>query len=466
MMIASVIASTVCLACAALAADDPPAPPSAPTTPKLGLVESGPLNLTTERSARIASASRSVLRFEPEAFGGTVTVEKILAKPGPVTAGTVIAQLKAKDFDKALGDLKIQLTEATERLAVSQEETALARASDAIAMEKTERGHALAEQRMRHSRDYYFPKALDLAKVRMKDQADGLKDQGDELAQLERMYSDATLESETKDIVIGRARRGMERSQVYFGYGQKDNDLFVAFDHPNSVRDAEDNLRYSQIGLDQLRVRQRLAVTNSRLGMAAAERNLEDLKLRLTRMEADGKRLTVTAPVDGLMSISLPDEGEPVGGRSLMATIVDPGSLELSGNLDVDSLRIVGPGATLDVWIPSRPESSGQATITELSPLGSADGTGANYPFVASIQNRTGEWPLGAEARVVGRKTIPGCTLVPSKAVKNTNGHWTVEVWSDGKKLSREVRVGASDGKMTQVITGLTAGEQVVLPDA
>lgn len=463
MLSVPLLVSSLCLAPLVARADDPPAPPP---TPKLGLVESGALNLVTERSARIASAKKSLLRFEPEAFGGTVTVEKVLAKPGPVTAGTVIAQLKAKDFDKALSDLRIQVAEATERFAVAQEEATLARTSDAIAMERTERGHMLAEQRMRHSREYYFPKSLDLAKVRLQDQADGLKDQGDELAQLERMYSDATLESETKDIVIGRARRGFERSRTYFDYGQKDHELFLTFDHPNSVREAEDNLRYSQIGLDHLRIRQRLGAINARLGLASAARNLDDLNLRLTRMEGDAKRLTVTAPVDGLMALSLPEEGEPVGGRALMATIVDPSSLELTGNLDVEAIRILGPGSTLEVWLPSRPESSGQATITELSPLGSADGTGANYPFVASVQNRTGEWPLGAEARVVARKSIPGCTLVPAKAVKSSNGRWTVEVWTDGKRVEREVRIGASDGKVMQVITGLTPGEQVVLPDA
>lgn len=457
-------ASFVTLSCAwAVATDDPPA---APQAPKLSAVESGSLTLLTERPGRIASSVRTLVRFEPEAFGGTVTVEKVLATPGPVKAGAVIAQLKGKDFDKALSDLRTQVAEAAERLGVQQDDAALARANDAIALERAERTQSLAEQRLKHSREYFHPKALDLASVRMKDQADNLKDQGDELSQLERMYGDATLESETKDIVVGRARRSMDRSQTYYRYGLKDHDLYVAFDYPNTVRETDDNVRYSQIGLDQLRVRQRLVAINARLANAGAERALEELRLRLSRFEADAKRMTVTAPVDGVMSLAVPDEGETVGGRAVLATIVDPSVLEVTGTLDVEAMRIVAPGNQVDVWIPARPESSGSAVIAEITPLGNADGTGASYPFVASIQNRSGEWPLGAEARIVARKAISGCTLVDAKAIKSANGRSTVSVWVDGKPQEREIRVGASDGKKTQVLSGLSPGDQVVMPDA
>ena len=455
------IAATVtCLACSAGALPDDP-----PATPKLSAVESGSLTLTSERPGRIGSSKKTLVRFEPESFGGQVTVEKILVTPGMVKAGTVIATLKGKDFDKGLADLRTQVAEATERFAIQQEEATLGRASDAIALERAERSQVLTEQRFKHQREYYFPKALDLASVRMKDQADNLKDQGDELSQLERMYGDATLESETKDIVIGRARRGMDRTKIYYQYGLKDNDFYLAFDHPNTVKDAEDNLRYSQVGLDQLRVRQRFGAINSRLAIAGAERGLDDLRLKLTQFEADAKRMTVTAPTDGLMSLSIPDEGEQVGGKALLATIVDPGALELRGNLDVDSLRVMGAGSQVDVWLPTRPECTGAAVISELTLLGSADGTGANYPFVAAVQNRAGEWPLGAEARIVARTTIDGCTLVDNKAIKSAYGKSTVEVWVDGKKQDREIKIGASDGKKTQVFSGLAAGDQVVMPD-
>lgn len=451
-----------------VSAQTPPANPTppAPPPPKTSAVEKGALTIIADRSGRIASSKKTIVRFELEAFNGAVTVVKVVALPGPVKAGAIIAELSGKDFEKTLADLRIQVAESVERLASQVEEQAVSRAADATALERAQRSLFLAEQKQKLSREYYFARDLDMASLRLKSQTDSLKDQGDELTQLERMYSDATLESETKDIVIGRARRAMERGQTMFKYGTKDYELFLAIEHPNDVSELDDNVKYAQQGLEHLRIRQRLQAITARLTMAATERALEDAKLKLTRMENDAKAMNVKAPVDGLISISVPDAGEPVSPRSLMATIVDPSALEIGGTLDANSLRVLEMGSKVDVWIPSRPEFSGTATVDEIAPIGAPDGEGANYPYVANVRTSDGTWPLGAEAHIVARKIIPDCILVDSKAVKAEKGKWTVNLWIDGNKVEREIRVGASDGKKTQVISGLAVGDQVVMPDA
>jgi hypothetical protein len=104
--------------------------------------------------------------------------------------------------------------------------------------------------------------------------------------------------------------------------------------------------------------------------------------------------------------------------------------------------------------------------IDELVGVGSPDGDGASFPFVASLRNVEGSVPPGIEARIVGRGTLAGRTLVPSKAIKAEKGRFTVKVWAEGKEAEREVRTGASDGTRTEVLSGLQAGEQVVVPDA
>ncbi len=457
-------------------AQTPPAPPAPPTPPanptppappppKTSAVEKGALTIVTDRSGRIASSKKTIVRFELEAFNGAVTVVKVVALPGPVKAGAIIAELSGKDFEKTLADLRTQVAESVERLASQVEEQLVARAADATALERAQRSLFLAEQKQKLSREYYFARDLDMASLRLKSQTDSLKDQGDELTQLERMYSDATLESETKDIVIGRARRAMERGQTMFKYGTKDYELFLAIQHPNDVVELDDNVKYAQQALEHLRIRQRLQAISARLTMAATERALEDAKLKLTRMENDAKAMTVKAPVDGLMSINVPDAGESVNPRSLMATIVDPSALEIGGTLDANSLRVLEMGSKVDVWIPSRPEFSGTATVDEIAPIGAPDGEGASYPYVANVRTSDGMWPLGAEAHIVARKIIPDCILVDSKAVKAEKGKWTVNLWIDGKKVEREIRVGASDGKKTQVISGLAVGDQVVMSD-
>ncbi|MSR70344.1 MAG: HlyD family efflux transporter periplasmic adaptor subunit [Phycisphaerales bacterium] len=466
---ATLWSALVILASASAFADDSPTAAVVKPQPTLATVEKGELTLTVDQAGRIGSTRKTIIRFEPEAFDGQVTVVKVVAKPGIVRAGDVIAQLKGKDFDKKLADLKTQLAEATDRLAAQVEEQIVTRLDEATTLERSERAATLAAQRLKLRREYYDTRDLELEALRTKGQVDNLKEQGEELSQLERMYNDATLETETKDIVLGRAKRAFDRSQIHNRYAIKDHDFFLAIDHPNSVREIEDNTRYAQQSLDHLRIRQRLQSMQMRLALAGAERSLEELKLRLARFESDGANFTVKAPVDGVIVIALPEVGEPVGepvgARMVMATIVDPSTLEVTGSFDLDALRIIEVGSVVAAWIPNRPESTGTVVVDEISPIGTAAGTGATFAYTASVRTCDGAWPIGAEAHLVARKAIADCILVDSKAIKAEKGKWTVNLWIDGKKVERDIRIGASDGTKTQVISGLCVGDQAVLGD-
>lgn len=59
-----------------------------------------------------------------------------------------------------------------------------------------------------------------------------------------------------------------------------------------------------------------------------------------------------------------------------------------------------------------------------------------------------------------------GVLLVPSEALKVQDGRTIVNLaGSDGKPLSREIQVGLSDGKNTEVLEGLSDGDSVLVVD-
>jgi macrolide-specific efflux system membrane fusion protein len=104
--------------------------------------------------------------------------------------------------------------------------------------------------------------------------------------------------------------------------------------------------------------------------------------------------------------------------------------------------------------------------IDELVIVGTPEGDGAAFPFVATLRSMDGSVFPGVEARLVLRGTLADRVLVPTKAMKQDKGRFTVKVLSGATQADREVRVGASDGTKTEVLSGLQAGEQVVMPDA
>ncbi|MFH1775509.1 MAG: HlyD family efflux transporter periplasmic adaptor subunit [Chloroflexota bacterium] len=57
-----------------------------------------------------------------------------------------------------------------------------------------------------------------------------------------------------------------------------------------------------------------------------------------------------------------------------------------------------------------------------------------------------------------------GVLLVPNKAIKSQDGVTYVEVWQDGASQQRAVKTGISNWQSTEVIEGLSEGEEIVIP--
>jgi RND family efflux transporter MFP subunit len=199
--------------------------------------------------------------------------------------------------------------------------------------------------------------------------------------------------------------------------------------------------------------------------MAQAERGLRDLERRLERMEGDARRMTVRTPADGYLVVKLRDAGDQLQPRQEMAEVVDLGRLRVRGTLNADAMRFAKPGDVVDVWFPARPEVSGQAVVDEIVSVGAPEGEGASFAFTATLREPDARLLPGIEARVLVRAKLADRLTVPSKAVAQSKGRFTVKVMKDGAAAEREVRIGASDGTRTEVISGLEPGDAVVVPE-
>jgi hypothetical protein len=106
-----------------------------------------------------------------------------------------------------------------------------------------------------------------------------------------------------------------------------------------------------------------------------------------------------------------------------------------------------------------------KAEIDEVVAVGAPEGEGASFAFTATLREPDASLPPGIEARVLVRANLADRLTVPSKALSQSKGRFTVKVMKDGATAEREVRVGASDGTRTEVIAGLEAGDAVVVTE-
>ena len=88
------------------------------------------------------------------------------------------------------------------------------------------------------------------------------------------------------------------------------------------------------------------------------------------------------------------------------------------------------------------------------------------YRTRIAIDNRDRKFKAGAFARVTFQfKSSSDTLIVPSAALTFSGGRPQVFVYDNGRVLSRTVELGIPDDGQTEVVSGLTEGEQVVVDD-
>ena len=213
----------------------------------------------------------------------------------------------------------------------------------------------------------------------------------------------------------------------------------------------------------------------------AAAYNLEAARAALMAPGGDGNQALVAAcesgepgcielrsPVAGRV-LRVPEKSERVvsPGTPLLE-IGDPQQLEIVVDLlSTDAVK-VHPGATMLVeeWggpepLAARVRRVEPSGYTKLSALGVEE---QRVDVVADFAGDTGGLGDGyrIEARIVVAEA-DDALLVPSSALFRRQGEWHVFAVAGGRAMLRPVRIGRGTPQQTEVLDGLSAGDEVVL---
>jgi multidrug efflux pump subunit AcrA (membrane-fusion protein) len=109
--------------------------------------------------------------------------------------------------------------------------------------------------------------------------------------------------------------------------------------------------------------------------------------------------------------------------------------------------------------------STATGTVTEVGQIADASSGVASYPVTVAFTDDTGTFNVGATVQVDSAiAQVTDANPVPTFAITTDGTTSTVTVVADGKRSTREVTTGLVSGALTQVTSGLKAGEQVELP--
>ncbi len=190
-----------------------------------------------------------------------------------------------------------------------------------------------------------------------------------------------------------------------------------------------------------------------------AESGVRAARAREGELAAVEAYATIRAPFGGVVTARYVDEGAFAAPGAPLVTVQDPSRLRIAVTSPPDAVRRLARGDTITATL----EGDTARAIVE----GVVPAPGGNlYRVNALIGNAEGRFLPGSAATLALRQGRRAAVLVPAVAVVREGDLTGVRLWgADGEEL-RWVRLGRAHDGMVEVVSGLRAGDRVLLPVA
>ncbi|HEV2102223.1 MAG TPA: efflux RND transporter periplasmic adaptor subunit [Candidatus Acidoferrum sp.] len=237
------------------------------------------------------------------------------------------------------------------------------------------------------------------------------------------------------------------------------------------VEDAQKNY---QMALNKQMSAQRNLIV-SRAEIAKAEAQVAQAKAALENAQEDLRNSTIVSPIDGLVLSRDVSVGDGVSSililgsqATLVMTLGDTSEVYVQGKVDEADIGKVYLGQAARIVVESFKDKKYIGKVTRISPFGKEKDNVTTFEVRVSISNPTGELKanMSANAEIVLEEKknvlmVPEASLIYDKDRKAS-----VEIpdaKSEKGKKKIPVQLGISNGVKTEITSGLTEKQQVVL---
>lgn len=199
------------------------------------------------------------------------------------------------------------------------------------------------------------------------------------------------------------------------------------------------------------------AETLDRARAAFSRSNAQLIKAKETMAD-----FVIRAPWSGYISKVLVTDGNFVGPRVPLVEMFDPASLVVQFALPEKISVAVARGAKLSVTLDAHPGKTFFATVSRIYP--DLDLKTRSRTIEAILSEKTALTP-GMFARLtIDLKSVADAIVVPADAILTMpEGQKVVYLVKDGKAVKRKVKTGIENGRLTQILEGVTLGDQVIV---
>jgi HlyD family secretion protein len=269
-----------------------------------------------------------------------------------------------------------------------------------------------------------------------------------------------------------RAQEALEMARTGLKYAQSNWDRIKTNTDKGTISETDRDTFEREAEMKAREVRA------SEFALQVADFELVQTKAALLQLEKpseSGAVIELKAPVTGLILRVQQESATIVAPGAAILEIGDPTDLEIEAEiLSRDAVNIqLNAEVTIEQWggapAPGRVRRIEPAAFTKVSALGVEE---QRVLVLSDFKEQTPALKaLGDRYRVEVRVAVwksEETLLVPAGALFRVGSEWKTFLFNAGKAKTVTVEAGRTDGKLTQVLSGLEAGDEVLLhpPDS
>lgn len=198
-----------------------------------------------------------------------------------------------------------------------------------------------------------------------------------------------------------------------------------------------------------------------------AQIQIDQVNVNTLQHQLDGA--TLTAPIAGVVAQVNIKAGQSVnagggGSASTYAVVIyTPGAYAITGTVSDSQVNLVAVGQSAQVT-PAGATQAVLGKVTAISPAATVSSGVATFGVTAQLSDTSNSIKPGisATASIVVNQVVHVLT-VPTSAIHTTAAGTSVEVLVNGAPQSVSVQTGASDPTRTEILSGLSLNQVVVI---
>ena len=436
------------------------------------VAEEGVFGAAVSVDVRFAPLEVLEVRIDTKRYGGPFEVVESRAT-GVVKAGDTLIRFDPTEIDRQIERERLDLELAVTRFEDAEIGYAQTAANLRLDVEAAQRAERIAREELEHWTQVERSLRVQEAEQGMDWARENIKNQEEELAQLEKMYQEDDLTEETEEIVLRRTRRSLERARRSLAFRETRHTWFLETVLPREDENLATALAKAQMKLERETKALELEQRSADLGRTKGRLELEAKKRAVAELEEDREQMVLKAPRDGMAVAgsfsggkwqgiaegeTTYEAGDKVKAQQVLYTLYTQNSLRLVGLLGQDDLDDVVPGQPVWFACSVAGDEIFRAEVERVARYPRDD----KYEVWMRLDRGDARFQAGqkVKATVLG-KTAPVAVHVPVAAVAREGKKAYVSAVTEAGFTWLEVETGDVIGDRIAITKGLGAGTPI-----